>query len=165
MKTKMPILLLSLLVGAASIACNSPDKAQKGADQAQQESNDQAAKAQREADKQKMEGESNAQQKQEQATLALTSAKTDYHAKIAALLIDVEKRRADLRASSTTSDPAHARDTDAKLATLTGKKDVLLTDAGKIDLARAGDWDALQAQLDKDINDLRMSIMPVVGKT
>jgi len=153
-----------LIASALSLACNSPEKAQKRADEARQTADEQQTKVQRSADQQKMQAEATAQQKQDQATLALTSAKNDYHARISSLLIDVDRTTADLRTANKTAIASAKLKNDDKLTAVTARKGLLDADLKQVDAATAASWDALKAQIDADLDGTRLVLNPV-GKT
>lgn len=155
---------VALLGSVMLLACNSPEKAQKSADEARQTADEQQSKAQRVADQQKMQAEATAQQKQDQATLALTSAKNDYHSKITALLTEVDRTTADLRTANATAIASDKFKNNDKLTAIAARKSVLDADLKQVDTATAANWDTLKAQVDRDLDGVRLVLVPV-GKT
>ncbi len=164
---KNPIAILgTLAIGLAlTTACDSPEKAQKTADLARQEADDKAAKTQRETDQARMQAEGNVEQKQAQANLILANEKNDCRAKIGSLLTDVDKKMSDIRAANTTARASARPKNEEHLANLAVKKELLDADLKQIEPATAGDWNAVKGKVDKDASDVRLMLVPLVGKT
>lgn len=165
MNHSLKIVSVALLGSAFVIGCNSPEKAQQSADEARQQAQDKSLEAQREADKAKAQAQADAIQKQNQADQTLATARNDYHARVSSLIVDLDKRTADLQAASLTATPADKKRNDDRIATLAVFRRTLEADLHDVDGVMAADWETTRARVDRDMSDARSAMAPFSNKT
>lgn len=151
MKTTM--ILSTLILGSSlAFACDSPEKAQQSADQAKREADDKAGTT-RKAEQDKLQAQGNANHAQDQATIALVAAKSDYDIKIATLLSDIDKKVADIRASDLTASISAKEKNKASLKALQSGRDLVAADVKIVDSSTSEAWEATKVRVDKDMAD------------
>lgn len=160
MKTRfLSAVALTLGFNLSTAACDfSPGKTQNNADQARIEADAKAVQAQRDTDEARLKAEAEVKQKQDVATQALVAAKTEYHAKVASLISDIDKRVGDLRAANLSATPAKKQKNEESIVLLSGRRTVTTADDGTIDLATAGSWDGVKGSIDKNTADTRTAL-------
>jgi hypothetical protein len=163
MKTALSTFAMILLGSGLLAACDTPEKAQRSADQARLEVDEKASQAQRVADQAKMQAEGSAQQKQDEARIALTSAKDACRLTLTTLLSDVDKRVSDLQAADNTASPSERTKNGDRVANLAVKRNLLNADVKQLDAATASGWEAFKAQVDKDTSETRTLLLPMLG--
>jgi hypothetical protein len=161
MKHSIPIVSVALVASALALGCNSPDKAQQRADEARQQAEDKAAAAQRDV----ADAQAEAVQRQAEANQTLATARNDYHAQVATLMVEIDKRSADLQAANLTATPADRQKNLDRLAALASYRRTLAADLRDVDLVTSADWDVTRARVDKDISDVKSALSPFSSKT
>jgi hypothetical protein len=156
-----PLVSMAVVASALALGCNSPDKAQERADEARQQAQDMAGAAQRAA----ADAQAEAVQKQAEATQTLATARNDYHAQIASLMVAVDKRTADLQAANLTATGADKQKNLDKIAALASYRRTLDADLHDVDTVTTANWDLTRARVDKDISDVKSALSPFSNKT
>jgi hypothetical protein len=157
--------LISLALSFALVsACDNPGKAQKAADEARQEARENNSTSQRDTDQAKKRGEWNADTKQDRADVLLTEAKNEYRVKVTSLLTDIGKTMTDVRAANVDAVPPNKARNDANLTALATHQTALAADLKQIETTPASQWEAVQYQVDKDLNEARLALKRA-GKT
>ncbi len=147
------LIALSALTLGFALACDSPAKEQAAADLARQEAADKAQQAQLDTDKARLLGIANAERVQQEATLSLATAKSDYRIRVASLRADLDKRIADRKAGIVGASAVLKQKNDAEIVSVRAMRDSLGDDIRLIDASTSAEWANVQSRVDKDLSD------------
>jgi len=149
----------SLILGTfIALGCNSPQRAEKEAREAQQRADEEAAKARAQAEHTASQAQANANDQIREADRVLAEKKADFQQSKQKELDDLNHRIDEVRTKATTAK------TDVKVAV-----DAALTEAGRrradvdadlraLEIASAADLDRVEGRIDQDLSLFRKSV-------
>jgi hypothetical protein len=90
---------------------------------------------------------------QQEATLSLATAKSDYRIRVASLRADLDKRIADRKAGIVGASAVLKQKNDAEIVSVRAMRDSLGDDIRLIDASTSAEWANVQSRVDKDLSD------------